>query len=234
MRHLVLIALGLLTVACASTSTLDRMDMAYQSDAISKGRFFHAPTFNVASGLGGDFTLGDTKDSWDRFMRYELDWLFLFGESGHVEPFGEGYIYFEDREWSEGTAKVDVDFWGFGLGTGVMAYAWEGGRQRGFNLAVRPYARLGLGFANGTFRDLETASGLGRGSIDSARFEGAIGLDFQAVVAHRVLASLGVGVVVWGAEDGSASVDTEGGTVKEKVGFRGYDTFVRAGIGFTF
>jgi len=250
MTALAILALMTLVPACAtaredpsftflaSQSESSPYDVTKQSDAIRKGQYRMSANVNGYLLTGGDFTLGNVKDSWDTAQRWEGDFLFHMRVQEHVEPFANGYVFWEDREWSQGPSNIDYNAVGFGIGTGAFLYALKGAEDRVFNIGLKPWARFGYVFNDGTFNNVRSSKGFSTGDIRGQRLEIGLGADLVAILFRTIYGGLGVGVDWWNSSDADAVTrDAIGGTIvdpDDSLSFRGNDVFARFTLGIRF
>ena len=194
------------------------------------GAFYH---------IEGDFRIGDQREDWDRAERWEL--LFHSREPlhGRVEAMIGGYVYYEEKEWEEDISRVLFDSWGFGIDAGAMLYPLEGANTRKFNIGVMPFFRLGMGFNDGDFRNVDVnlsdGPALSSGSLGNLRFDFSLGAEARAVINRVLFVGLGAGLNWWTTASGA--VGTTQGTIiifDDYLDFHGKEAFFRASVGFFF
>jgi len=221
-----------------SQSQSSPYDVTTHSDAVRKGKYRMSANANGYLFTGGDFTLGSVKDPWDSAQRWEGDFIFHMRVQEHVEPFANGYIFWEDREWSQGASDINYNALGFGIGTGAFLYALKGSEDRAFNLSLKPWARFGIAFNDGTFNNVRSSKGFATGNIGGERLEIGLGADLVAILFRRIYGGVGVGVDWWSSSNVDAVTrDSIGGSIvdpDDSLSFRGNDVFARFTVGIKF
>lgn len=191
--------------------------------------------------IDADFRLGAEREDWDRAERFEFSMYSREPLHGHVEAMIGGFIFWEERDWSEGAAKVLYDTWGFGVDMGAMIYPMKNADERKFNLGFLPYFRLAMGFGDGDFRnidvDLPLGTGTASGDFDDLRFDLGVGVEARAVIARTFFAGVGVGYNWWTTAEGAAGTTSSGGVViivDDQFDFHGDEAYIRFSAGFFF
>lgn len=223
-------------------------DLAAVSDRFAPAtttEYRFGPRFSASLNVSGfpstDFRLGSLKTSWDSAWRYELQFSGHLPLNGHVEPLFGAYFYFEEREWADGSRSVFNDVWGLGLDLAAMLYPMPRADERPFNVALMPFARIGIGFNDGGFSNVPVPGPqpdtYSSGTIGSGRVELSIGAEARLVLLRRITVGIGAGFLYWDTFDVSAAVLGGAGVViirDSPLSFRGTDVFARITVGFIF
>ena len=196
--------------------------------------------FAVYDQFDADFRIASQREEWDRTQRVELTFHSREPVHGRVEALIGGYVFREERDWDEGNQEVIVDAWGVGVDAGAMLYPFEGAQNRQLNVGIAPYARLGLGVADGEFQNIDTnvsgTPGFASGDIGKLRFDFGIGVDVRAVVGRSFYFGVGTGWNWWTTTDASDGTTRDGvGTIliaDDEFDFDGSEGYIRATLGF--
>ena len=221
------------------TLTPDRSpnDLSQLSRAIEEGRARLSGQFNVFAFPANNFTLGEVKEPWDSGVRWELDFLYHVPTEEHVEPFGGGYLFYEERDWDEGNTRITYDAVGAGIEIGALFSPLRNRGRKPLDIGLAPYARLGAAFQDGNFRNLEADGGLASGDIGGGRAEGTLGVDLRVTLFNRLRACVGGGFTYWAGSSSSEEIRDSSGMIIDpdaSLQLRGKDLFVRFGVGVTF
>jgi hypothetical protein len=242
MRMVLLAYLFAAVAACAgplppASDRSARPDAFDTLDAIREGRYRLSSNVSVLVPVGGSFDLGGVREDWDNAERYELDFLYHIPDARGFETQLGAYFFYEDRDWRAGSARFDYDALGFGVEPGAVFYLLDKQRGEAFNLGLRPYARLGFGWQDGVFSAIPSADGFSYGDVSGGRFVAGLGLDLQALFGDALLASVGVGGMIWDSENPRAETrDALNNVIEEddRLDLHGKDAFVRFSIGIKF
>jgi hypothetical protein len=237
-RFVCLLLLGpVLFTACATQNKSASKSSPNLFQAYRKGLYTMSNNFQVATNTGGKFSLGDTKEAWDSADRYEIDWLFHFPLNGNTEPLLGAYIFYENRDYSDGRADIDYDAIGGGVESAMIIHFLEDPKDADFKLGLMPYGRFGGAFQDGTFKDVPESSNFASGDMDELRGEFTLGLDLRTEINNKYLAAVGVGFSYWFSSHPDAEIKDRTGVVvddSDRLRFSGTDLFIRASVGFKF
>jgi len=188
-----------------------------------------------------EFRIAAEREEWDSVDRFEFAMFSREPLHGHVEAMIGGFIFWEERDWEEGTSKVLYDTWGFGVDMGAMIYPLPNADERKVNLGFLPYFRLAMGFGDGDFRNIEVdlpgGVGTASGDMGDLRFDIGAGVEARLVVARTFFAGVGVGYNWWTTAEGAAGTTSQGGTViivDDEFDFGGDEAYLRVSAGFFF
>lgn len=188
-----------------------------------------------------EFRIAAEREEWDDVERFEFAMYSREPLHGHVEAMIGGFIFWEERDWEEGTSKVLYDTWGFGVDMGAMLYPLPNADQKKLNIGILPYFRLAMGFGDGDFRNIEVdlpgGVGTASGDMGDLRFDIGAGVEARIVVARTFFAGVGVGYNWWTTAEGAAGTTSQGGTViivDDEFDFGGDEAYFRVSAGFFF
>jgi hypothetical protein len=188
-----------------------------------------------------EFRIAAEREEWDSVDRFEFAMYSREPLHGHVEAMIGGFLFWEERDWEEGSSKVLYDTWGFGVDMGAMIYPLPNADQRKVNLGFLPYFRLAMGFGDGDFRNIEVdlpgGVGTASGDMGDLRFDIGAGVEARLVVARTFFAGIGVGYNWWTTAEGAAGTTSQGGTViivDDEFDFGGDEAYLRVSAGFFF
>lgn len=232
------------TAATAGTLAMAPAPYAAQSDFASTGLEFWGGAAHVSfyDFLDSSFRLANSREEWDEADRFEIAFYSREPLHGHVEALIGGFVFYEERDWEEGTSEILFDTWGIGVDMGAVIYPFEGADDRFLNIGFAPFARFSLGWNDGDFFDVpkNVSGGVGTatGELDNLRFDIGVGAELRAVVARRFFFGIGAGYIWWTTADGATGFTADnGGTIiifDDSYDFRGNETWIRATAGIYF
>ncbi len=232
------------TVSLSGANSLAEMDAEMDAELDEGGwgdELWNAAVgFSVFDLYDADFRIAAMREEWDRTERVELTFHSREPVHGHVEALIGGYLFREERDWDQGAQSILVDAWGFGFDIGAMIYPFEGAETRNFSVGIAPYARFGMGFSDGDFKNIDVnfagAPGTSSGELGELRFDFGLGVEARAVIGRTMYFGIGAGMNWWTTTDGSVGTTRDGGgfvvVQDDEFDFRGSDAFVRATVGF--
>ncbi|UCG48225.1 MAG: hypothetical protein JSU94_00305 [Phycisphaerales bacterium] len=161
-----------------------------------------------------------------------LDWLAWVDYS----TWPGAYFYYQDRRWDEGLSRIRDKIFGLGGEIGAMFYVLPVSDNQPFNLALMPFARIGVGFNWGDFSNIPALGRFYSGDLGDVRFEVSGGVEARLLIARLLMVGIGAGVGYWNSFDVDAVIIGQGGAI---IGFRsvpydGLDAFLRLTIGVVF
>lgn len=228
------------------TERTTTVSLAPSASSLDEPYDWDGEVWNAAAGVrvlslfDADFRIAAMREEWDRTERVELVFHSREPVHGHVEALIGGYLFREERDWDEGAQSILVDAWGFGFDLGAMIYPYQPSGTSGFDFGLTPYARFGLGFTDGDFRNIDVnlagAPGTSSGDLGDIRFDFGVGLEARAVVGQTMFLGVGAGMHWWTTTDGSVGTTRDGGgfivVEDDEFDFRGSEGFVSATVGF--
>ncbi|MEM7263810.1 MAG: hypothetical protein AAF488_17615 [Planctomycetota bacterium] len=185
--------------------------------------------------LDADFSLGRVNDEWDDAERFEVQLLYQGERDIQVQTVTGAYLYYENKRWREGQARVRHESFGIGMEAGALLHPFTYAPGAPFDFAFYPYLRYGIGTADGRIRNVPVARGSGPGTLSGDlgdfRSEGGVGADLRVRLGPRVMIGTGVGVLWWDSLDTAVvSIRNGVGTVivsNDDLSVDGRDVFAR-------
>ncbi len=195
-------------------------------------------TFNYQLSIDGEFDLEDLDEEWDRSDRYEAGLAYHWPPDGQVEQVVGAFFAFERKEWDDGAAEVEDNSFLVGFEGGALLYPTVNPQARRINVALHPYIRGAIGYADGDFENVPIDTGFASGDIEEFRFDFGLGADGVLMINRQALISVGAGVNWWWTiEKPDGFVSDENGLVlfiNDDFDYRGREFFIRFLVSFLF
>jgi hypothetical protein len=221
---------SLLLISSTSLVALSAADST--AWAVSHGQSQMHASVVVSMPIDSNVKIAGADQEWDDALRVELSYLFLLPEENGFIPYGEGYLYYEDRTWSEGASQLDYDSLGAGIGGGGIYNFFK---TKGVALGVAPFARIGLGSQDGRVTGLSVSDYTAEGNGGDWRGELGVGADATLGLGKRFMLRAGVSWQYWQGESYILKYTDSNDDVEYRSdSLDGTDVMARLGAGITF